>query len=514
MKPAGLHIKIRCGETKSGLFKNFSDERILAMRKLSLLVMVLLLALSAVVTGAQDEESAELPDFIAEARTECENDLSGETYQLWHLGDLSGPFAPITQPVLAGFSDAVAYFNERGGVCGAEITLPDPTTIDTGGSLDQTQIIYDRVSGEDPLMLVLYSSADSELLRNQLAEDEIPVVISAGSIPGLYGESGDEPGWVFATNPLYVDQFGHFCEYASDNLEDPVIGYISWDSAFGRAAFTEEAIAYCDSMGVEVLEEPELFATGSDISGSVQNLVDQGANVLYTNSLATGPANVAATVNNLGLRDQVTLAGVNWALDTSVGFLGLQSITSQGLPSVNGLIGSMPFVWWTETDNPGVQVAIEMADANERDALTRNIAYILGVTSVDIFIETLVQTANRVGPEFTGADVYETLEELDYNVMDLLQVDFQDGEIRDLEGNRMSVLTYAGAEGGTVLDGEAPLLVDGGDGNQIPVPVVVPLEDFRATPDLRPGGADDPMAGDMDDDSDDMDDESDESSDE
>ena len=478
------------------------------MRKLSLLVIILLLALAVSVVGAQDDESAELPEFIADARSDCEYDLSDRSFQLWHLGDLSGPYAPITQPVLAGFSDATAYFNARGGICGAEITLPDPTTIDTGGSLDQTQIVYDRVSGEDPLMLVLYSSPDSELLREQLAEDEIPVVISAGSIPGLYGESGDEPGWVFATNPLYVDQFGHFCEYASENIEEPVIGYISWDSAFGRAAFTTEAIAYCESLGVEVLEEPELFTPGSDITGNVQNLIDQGANVLYTNSLATGPANVAATVNNLGVRDQVTLAGVNWALDTSVGFLGLQSITSQGLPSVNGMIGSMPFVWWTERDNPGVQVALEMADTNERDALTRNIAYILGVTSVDIFIETLVQTANRVGPDFTGADVYETLQGLDYNTMQLLDVDFEGGAIRDLEGNRMAVLTYAGAEGGTVLDGEPPLLVDRGDGTEIPIPVVVPLEDFRETPDLRPGGADDPLTDDMDDMSDDDTDES------
>ncbi len=463
------------------------------MRKLSVFLVLALLVLTVVPTALAQEE---LPDFIAEARTPCEVDLSGQTFNFAHIGDLSGPYGPITQPVLAGFDDAVEYFNARGGICGAEITLPDSTTVDTGGNLEQTQVIYDRVAAEEPLMLVLYSSLDSELLREQLAEDEIPVLISAGSVPGLYGEDGQTPGWIFATNPLYVDQFGHFCEYVADNPDtypDPVIGYISWDSAFGRAAFTPEAIAYCGSLGVQVLEEPELFQpTDSDISGSVQNLVDDGANILYTNSLASGPALVAATVNNLGLSDQVQISGVNWALDTSVGLLGLQSIGSDGLPAVNGIVGSLPFVWWTETENPGIQVITEVADANERPATVRNIAYITGFISIDIYIEVMVQTANRVGSgDFTGADVYETMQMIDYNTMDVLPVNFQDGAIRDTTSNRMAVLTYAGAEGGTVLDGEPPLLVDTENG-QIPVPVVVPLEEERDTPDLRPGGADVP----------------------
>lgn len=466
----------------------------LYMRKLGLLLVAVLLLVVTAIPHAQED----LPEVVTENRTPCEVDLTGQTFEFWHLGDLSGPFGPITQPVLAGFEDATAYFNERGGICGAEIVLPDATTVDTGGDQNQSQIIYDRISAEDPLLLVLYGSADSELLRDQLATDQVPSLISAGSVEGLYGENADEAGWIFATNPLYVDQFGHFCEYAAENMDAPVIGYISWPGAFGEAAFQEEAIAYCESLGVEVLDEPELFSPAdTDISGAVQNLVDAGANVLYTNTLASGPALVAATVTNLGLGDSVQVAGVNWALDTSVGLLGLSSIGSDGLPSVNGIIGSLPFVWWTESDNRGIQIVNEVADANERPVTFRNIAYILGFLTIDGYIETMIQTANRTGGgDFTGADVYETLQGLDYNSMNIIQMDFTNeagDAIRDTEANRMAVLTYAGADGGTVLDGQAPLLVDAGDGNMIPVPVVVPLEEFRSTPDLRPGGADVPM---------------------
>lgn len=466
------------------------------MRKLGLLLLAMLLLSVVAVPMAQDNMA--LPDFIASARTACDNDFTGQSVQFWHIGDLSGPYGAITAPFVAGFADAVAYFNAHGGICGADITLPDPTTIDTAGDQEQTQIIYDRVSAENPPFILLYSSGDSELLRDQMAQDQIVGLISAGSVEGLYGPNADSPGWIFATNPLYVDQFGQFCQYVAanpDTYPDPVIGYISWQGAFGEAALTPETIAFCGSLGVTVLPDPELnpLQPGNDWTGGVQNLVDKGANILYTNTLAFGPAEIAATVTNLGLNDKVKLGGVVWALDTSVGLLGLSSLGPDGLPSVNGLVGSMPFVWWTEKDNPGIQLITDQADLNERAAPIRNLAYLGGWLWIDTFIEMTTQTANRVGSlDFSGADLKQTIEGMDYNSLQLLRIHWDEGS-RDLSANRMAVLTYAGADGGTVLDGQAPLLVDDGNGNMIPVPVVKPLEDFRPSPDLKPGGADVPQ---------------------
>lgn len=167
------------------------------MRKAFLLIVLVMLA--AVPVAAQEE----LPAFIADSHTACEVDLTGQTVTIYHFGDISASFAFITQPLLAGLQDAIAYYNARGGICGAEIASDNR---DTAGDPAQAQAAYDYYSTleDKPDMLVLYSSADSELLRGQLAEDEIPVLISAGSVEGLYGQNGDEPGWIFATNPLYV----------------------------------------------------------------------------------------------------------------------------------------------------------------------------------------------------------------------------------------------------------------------------------------------------------------------
>ncbi len=463
------------------------------MRKWTLTLLVLALtALLALPVSAQES----LPDWIE--HTACEVDLTGETITIFHFGDISGSYAFITQPLLAGLADGIEYFNARGGVCGAQLAQDNR---DTGGDLAQTQAAYDdyRSRSPKPDLLVLYASGDAELLRAQVEADQIPVLISAGSVEGLYGEDGQQPGWIFATNPLYVDQFGMFCRYIGANSErfpDPVIGYISWPGAFGQAAFTPEAIAYCAEQGVTVLETPEYFLpTATDITTNVQNLTDAGATILYTNTLASGPVAIARTLVDLGLEDEITLAGVNWTLDTSVGLLSRTVLGSDGLPAVNGLIGSMPFRWWTERDNPGIQLITQVADAKQVPPQNRNIAYLLGWSIVDTYIELYARTVNRVGSldAVDGVSIKETLEEMVYSPLQLYTIDFRGGELRDDSMNRLAMMMFANADmSGVATSGDDALKLPLPDGTTAFLPVIVPLTGFEETPDLRPGGADVP----------------------
>jgi ABC-type branched-subunit amino acid transport system substrate-binding protein len=467
------------------------------MRKL-LLVMTVLLLIAALPVLAQDDDTS-LPDFIQ--HSECEHDLSGQTIPIYHFGDISAAYAPITQPLLAGMEDALDYYNARGGLCGATLVQVNR---DTANQPEQTQAVYDDFSTRDPrpLLLVLYSSPDAEQLREQLAEDEIPVLISAGSVEGLYGESGDSPGWIFATNPLYVDQLGMFCEFVGSNPdqfpENPTIGYISWPGAFGQAAYTPETIGYCAEQGVGFVESPELFLpTDSDVITGVTNLTDAGANILYTNTLASGPPVIARTLVELGLEDEVVLAGVNWAVDSSAGLIDQQTRRANGLPAVDGMYGSMPFRWWTEVDHPGIALVNQQfaanAEAKGRDGGTqirlRNISYLLGWTTVDYYIELVTQTVNRVGPDnLDGAALKETIENAVYEPLGGIQtIDFQGGAIRDTEPNRIVRYGFLNADG----TGAATSAEDANTGAGLFLPIVVPLMDFAAVPDLRPGA----MAG-------------------
>jgi len=462
------------------------------MRKIALL-LVLALALGALmVAPVVAQEEGGLPEFIQ--HTECEVDLTGETITIYHFGDISGAYAFITQPLLAGLADAAAYYNAAGGICGATIASDNR---DTGGDLAQTQAHYDYYSSleDTPDLLVLYASGDAELLRSQVAEDEIPVVISAGSVEGLYGEEGNEPGWIFATNPLYADQFGAFCEYVADNPErypEPSIGYISWPGAFGEAAFTPETTAYCESLGVNVIDTPEYFLpTATDISGQVLNLIDAGATILYTNTLASGPAVVAATVVEQGYEDEIELAGVNWVLDTSAGlFAAGLTLGSDGLPAVNGMVGSLPFAWWTETDLPGIQLIREQAELNERTLPTQNISYLLGWSTVDYYTELYIRAVNEAGSldAVDGALMKSTIENTVYSPLALYDVDFRGGELRALPTLRMAQIAYLNAEqAGPATSGEDALQIPRDDGTTLFVPILIPLTEPFEAPDLRPG---------------------------
>ena len=456
------------------------------MKRLFTLLALLTLVAGGALSSAQD--MVEYPSDM----TECQVDLTGETISIYHFGDLSGPYAFITQPIVSAVTDAVNYWNSHGGVCGAELAQ---VYEDTGGNLEATQSAYDRFTseyGDDLDILLLYSSDDGELLREQLAEDEIVSIISAGSIESLYGEDGQTPGWLFASNPLYINQFGFFCQFVAASPEtfpDPVIGFVTWPGAFGLAGTEPAAAEYCAGLGVEVLPNPQIFLpTDTDILTQVQNAIDEGANILYTNSLASGPALLAGTLVDLGMEDDIKLGGVNWVMDTSVGLLGQRVLKPNGLPSVDGMFGSMPFLWWSELSHPAIQFVTQQFQLNERTPPEQNIAYLASWGAVDAILETIIRTVNAVGSldAMTGADAKATTESMDYAVLGgLLHQNFAEG-MRDATLSRMAVMKFANATlTGPATGPEDALLMPDGSGGQLYVPLVVPLNDFMPVPQLR-----------------------------
>lgn len=445
-----------------------------------LFVAVLVLSACApqVVTTLTEEPTA--VSSMPFARTACAEgvDLTGQTVSLYHILALVGEQNDtFLQPLKAGFDDATEYFNAYGGICGATLTQ---AFADTEMSAPE---IYNRVTALEskPVLVTLYGSADAEDLHEQLAKDEIPGLgIRVGSLQALYGEDGQTPGWVFGTNPLYVEQVGSMCDYIAANPDlfpQPVLGFISWDEGWARSADTDETRAYCQSVGVNYAGASYFSTASTYIQPHIQNLIDAGANILYTNSLENGPVLVARTLDEMGLQGKVTLASVNWAMDPTVGLLGEEDIRADGLPAMSGMIGSLPLRSWAETDHPGIQLITEQADLHQRPAHVRNHYYTLAWASTDLFIEVYIQTGNRVGfDHITGADIKETLESIVYSPLGGVEtIDFKGGARRTLSANRIGQMSY---------------LAD----QQNIVPMLVPLSDFQTAPDLRPGGADVPTS--------------------
>lgn len=408
----------------------------------------------------------------------CEYDLTGKTIKFYYFGDLSGVYTFITLPVVAGFEDAIEYLNANGGICGAEIIIESR---DTAGDREAAQAAWDDFSSRDDAnVIIVILTEDSELLREQAEEKKIPIIASTGSVKGLYGDNGDDPGWVFAVTPLYEDQLGAFCDYISENWArfgiegDPVIGHVSWLGAVGEASDRPETRAYCESIGVGYAGAAYFFPGLPDITTQVQTILDKGANIIYTTSLASGPAQVATTLETLGMQGKVLVAGPNWVIDTSVIRLGGEATA--------GIIGQLPYRWWDELSHPGVQIVTQkwaekrlVADPEGAFEL-RNIAYLLAWAAADLYNQIITASINHAGglDNLDGTAVYETLTSgMTFSGLDgLLSFSFDETR-RSPNLTRMGTIEFLETDAGLT-------------------PQVTPLTEWVETPDLKPGGADVP----------------------
>ncbi len=387
------------------------------------------------------EEPTEEPMEEPAMRTD---NLEGETITFYHFGDLSGPYAAITGPLVFGMEDAVKAINENGGIRGATIEVQ---FADTGGSVEEAVAAYDRFTGADDnaMIMITYGSGEVEALASRFAEDKI-VNLSAGlSAAGFYGP---ESGYTFGLGPIYPDQFGLFLDYVTANWadikpatagDDVKLAYLSWPGAFGQGALTDETRAYAESLGVEIVaEETYDLAPTADTTTAILNAQAAGANVIWTNSLAFGPAALMNGLGALGLQQDFILGGCNWTMD-----LATYAFVSDPTLAV-GLISPFPYLWWTDADNPGIQYADGLFTANERSAGARNVGYLLLVAGVDIAVQAIEQAIDEVGfDNLTGEAVYNALTTMGpIDALDgVVQVDYSDGvrapqqaQIRQIQG--------------------------------------------------------------------------------
>lgn len=398
-----------------------------------------------------------------QAATEAPPAATGETITIYHFGDISGPYASITSPLVNGASDMVTHINENGGIYGAEIEL---SFSDTGGSVDEAVAAYDRFTGQDDniLLMLMYGSPEEEALYERVAEDQIPVLAAGLSSLAFYGVPD---GYMFGLAPIYPDQFGFFLDYITDNWDEvkPAgagdeinLAYLSWPTAYGQGALTDESRAYAEQLGVSIVHEETFdLAPTADTTTAILNAEAAEANVIYTNTLAFGPAALLNDLNALGLRDQFLVGGNNWAMDVSLyAFLADPSYAA-------GFYAPFPFAWWQETDNPAVQLAQELYDRFEREPAEHNVGRLLIQGGLDIGKYAIEQAILEVGYEnLTGQAVYDQLSQLQgYDVMDgLVTVDYTGGR------RAPSLLQMRVIQGG-------------------PDAFVI-VQDFSEAPDLRP----------------------------
>ena len=168
---------------------------------------------------------------------------------------------------------------------------------------------------------------------------------------------------------------------------------------------TDESRAYLDGLGIEIVaEETYDLAPTADTTTAILNAEAAGANVIWTNTLAFGTSVILNDLNALGLRDKFVVGSDNWGMD-----LATYAFLADPAYGV-GLISPFPYLWWTDTDNPGVQYAQQLFDANERDMAEHNVGYLLLIAGVDMAVDAIKHAIDEGGYEnLTGTAVHDAL---------------------------------------------------------------------------------------------------------
>ena len=188
------------------------------------------------------------------AHTDCAKgvDLTGQTINLYHMINASDHSDPFAEPGQFGYTDAAAYLDAHGGICGATIgnVFPDPSQSYNGIDI----LARWAALTPKPALVAMNYYGDEEFLRHQFAADQIPALgVRIGSDTPLYGADRQTPSWIFATEPLWADQIGALCDYVAahrDRYPHPVIGFLSWDWAPAVVSQQDVAAGYCQKHGV------------------------------------------------------------------------------------------------------------------------------------------------------------------------------------------------------------------------------------------------------------------------
>ena len=386
------------------------------------ILLVVLLAAACSPVPAQEPMAAEEAMQAEEAappqaplEIACENSYEGESLVIYQQAGLTGPLATLMG---TGFTsatqDAIEQINAQGGVCGVMLSV---RIEDTQYVLEQEIQVYEQFRAEDPkpLFITTANSAATIALKDRVVEDEIVNLAAGVDSRSIYNPPD---GYTVGIVPIHSDQFAGFLQFVHSNWAEIkpegagdgiTVGVIGWANAFGAGATTPESLAFAESLGITVLPlEEQPIDPAADVTGQLQNLLVNGANVIYMQSISFSIVQVIGTLHAMGYYDQVVLGSVNWGMNRDV-----LNILGANAPLAAGYYGVFPYLWWTDTDAPGVQRALETFASKGYPEHDKAFTYLLLYSATFGLADVLTVAMNNVGFDgLNGAEFLKAMQQM------------------------------------------------------------------------------------------------------
>lgn len=232
------------------------------------------------------------------------------------LTDMTGAIAGLAGPASQMCEATFKYYNDQGGIDGVKIKY---IGVDTRYDVARALSAYKRYRREPKLLLAnTISTGLGKAIYPLIERDKI-----TNYTPGD-GEFQHRLSRTFIYSLPYQDHFAAALDWmledwkAKGNSGTPTVGFMSWDSPYGREPF-RGGKEYAQKIGINLLEA-ELFPVGSlkhDVW--LNRLAQKGANYIYVGGVDPTQTNVIRDAYALGLTKTIQFLTDPWGPDRAVG---------------------------------------------------------------------------------------------------------------------------------------------------------------------------------------------------
>ncbi len=310
--------------------------------------------------------------------------------------DITGGTGDVGQPYAEGAKAYFEYVNDQGGINGNKVRLID---IDYAYQVPQAIEAYQKLTQQDKVIGILgWGTGDTEAMKELIAEDKIPYI--SGSYSENLADVEAHP-YNFLTAATYSDQAKIAIKWFVDNWKEsrpPRMALLYNDTPFGRSP-VEDAKAFAESLGVEVVDEQVIEVTALDASSQLLNMRSKNPDFAIIQQTWGATSTILKDAKRLGIETQ--FMGLNWtagegvislAGDAAEGFIGviIHALPGEGVEKVPGL---------AEIESYLKGKGKTLADINQK--------FVQGWHSAKVMLE-----GARLADELTGEGLRKGLEKL------------------------------------------------------------------------------------------------------
>ncbi|GAA5112962.1 ABC transporter substrate-binding protein [Haloechinothrix salitolerans] len=311
------------------------------------------------------------------------------------LSDLSGATADVGTPYSEGIRGYVDWLNANGGIDGRDLELK---LNDYAYDVARAEQLYSQYVNEDVVAIQGWGTADTEALRQKVAQDELPFMSAS------YAETlvdPEETPYNFVVATTYSDQMRVALDWISEDAGgESEVAVFHHDSPFGESPVADGK-KHIDEKDLDLGYKSYAMPSGAtDYVAQLGRAKSQGAEYVVIQNVSSPAAVVAKNIAQQNL--DMKIVCLNWCSDEL--FIKLAGDAADGHVMVQ------PFAP-PNSGASGLEDAAQHLESEGGSLEQKGLHYTQGWYTMHVMAEGIRHLVEN-GTEVTGPNLKQALEEM------------------------------------------------------------------------------------------------------